>query len=95
MHDGLTATLGIETALSPGCDGEPSEGEASNCDATALTAEHLRLVQLGHSGPAWLGLVLWDGMYMVSILGGAWNGAVSVPKTQPVRAAAHCWGGEA
>jgi hypothetical protein len=49
-----------------------------------LAPWHVHLVRLGHSGPAWLGNGLWDATYVVGMLGGAWNGAVTTPALNPV-----------
>ena len=94
MHDSLTTGPGLEAALDPG--GQGGEGsevlapptELPNGDALALAAGHLRLVQLGHSGPLWLGVALWDAIFAAGKLAGAWNGIVCVPHEQPVRAVA-------
>ena len=95
MHDSLTTGPGLEAALDPG-GGKGGDGSAElapppelpNGDVLALATGHVRLVQLGHSGPSWLGLALWDAIFVVGKLVGGWNGIVCVPREQPVRAVA-------
>lgn len=94
MEESLTGgSSGLSEAGSMGEGGAGSEesrraegAEADGDSTAALTAEHLRLVQMGHSGPAWLGVGLWDGIYVLGMLAGAYNGMVTVPRAQPVRA---------
>lgn len=97
MEEKLTPSGGLGEALSAehasGGGTEPSrwrvEGVGAENDAIALAAEQLRRVQTGYSGPAWLAEPWWDGIYVVGMLAGAWNGVVITPRRKPVRATEH------
>ncbi len=93
MGERLTSGSGLGEALSARTAGGPDDGSdmpghtegPEGDDVIALATAQLRRVQTGYSGPAWLGIRMWDGIYVIGMLASAWNGGVSTPQQHPVR----------
>ena len=85
---GLDEALSAGTAGASGVDACEMPGHAEGPEADdviALATAQLHLVQIGYSGPPWLGIRIWDWMYVISMLAGAWNAAATTLRYHPVR----------